>query len=304
MLSLDTLKFSVETNELDTAAKKIESLGTAISALSVDLSKLDKSSSAAAKAQAEANLANAKAEAIISKTSKATKDKAIADEESTKAVKENTSVLERQQSILEFMTQGFSKGQSSTLAYAKSTGILTDDLLELQSVLQSQRTLTGGDPFDKSLSGMKSLQNEFKVLKEVQRLYNAEIPITQKQMENLALDKLRLIEAMKIEGKSMTEIKNAFRDLNADYIGLATNINRITAADNALVKSNNDSAKSMNFLSRPPPSMSCSMACTPSPGRSCSPPMPHSRCRARPSTASSPACLPARASSKRLWSSG
>ena len=250
MLNLDSIKFTADTSELDLASKKIDALGTAISALSVDLAKMDKSSSAAAKAQAEANLANAKAEAIISKTSKATKDKADADDQSTKAVKENTSVLERQQSILEFMTQGFSKGQSSTLAYAKSTGILTSEMVELQSVLQSQRTLIGGDPFDKSLGALKSLQNEFKVLKEVQRLYNAEIPITQKQMENLALDKLRLIEAMKIEGKSMTDIKNAIRDLNADYIGLATNINRIAAADDALVKSNNDSAKAMGFLSR------------------------------------------------------
>ncbi len=250
MLNLDSIKFTADTSELDAASKKVDALGVAISELSVDLAKLDKSSSAAAKAQAEANLANAKAEAIISKTAKATKDKADADDQSTKAVKENTSVLERQQTILEFMTQGFSKGQSSTLAYAKSTGILTNDLLELQSVLQSQRTLIGGDPFDKSLGALKSLQNEFKVLKEVQRLYNAEIPITQKQMENLALDKLRLIEAMKIEGKSMTDIKNAIRDLNADYIGLAANINRISAADEALVKSNNDSAKAMGFLSR------------------------------------------------------
>jgi phage-related minor tail protein len=250
MLNLDSINFTADTSQLDAAAKKIESLGTALSALSVDLNKLDKASSNAAKAQAEANLANAKAEAIISKTAKAVKTKADAEEESTKAVKEHTSVLERQQAILEFMTQGFSKGQSSTLAYAKSTGILTSEMLELQSVLQSQRTLIGGDPFDKSLGALKSLQNEFKVLKEVQRLYNAEIPITQKQMENLALDKLRLIEAMKIEGKSMTEIKNAIRDLNTDYIGLATNINRIAAADDALVKSNNDSAKAMGFLSR------------------------------------------------------
>lgn len=250
MLNLDSIKFTADTSELDLASKKLDALGVAITGLSVDLSKLDKSSSTAAKAQAEANLANAKAEAIISKTAKATKDKADADDQATKAVKENTSVLERQQSILEFMTQGFSKGQSSTLAYAKSTGILTNDLLELQSVLQSQRTLIGGDPFDRSLGALKSLQNEFKVLKEVQRLYNAEIPITQKQMENLALDKLRLIEAMKIEGKSMTEIKNAIRDLNADYIGLASNINRIASADDALVKSNQDSAKAMGFLSR------------------------------------------------------
>ena len=242
-LDLQKISFTVDTTQLDTAATKLAALGKAASGLAKDLNTLDKTSAATAKTQAEANLIEAKAEEVKRKTANATR-------EVTETTKQNTSVLERQQAILEFMTQGYSKGQSSTLAMAKATGILTDDLKTLQDVLQSQRTLTGGDPFDKSLGALKSLQNEFKVLKEVQRLYTAEIPLTQKQMENLALDKLRLIEAMKIEGKSLSEIKVAIKNLNSEYIGLAGNINRVTAADESMAKSKVDAAKATAFLER------------------------------------------------------
>ena len=254
MLELSTIGFKTDTSELDLAAKKIAALGTAVQGLTTTIAKLDKESSKANKTQAEANLINAKAAETTAKAEEKLANAKIkstkATEEATDSTKQNLSVLERQQMILEFMTQGFSKGQSSTLAYAKATGALTGDLKALGDVLQSQRTLIGGDTFDKSLGALKSLQNEFKVLKEVQRLYTAEIPLTQKQMENLALDKLRLIEAMKIEGKSMTDVKNAIRSLNAEYIGLAGSINKATAADNAIVKSKQDTARANEYLEK------------------------------------------------------
>jgi len=42
-LDLSTIKFSVETTELDTAVKKIETLGKSVEGLATSLGKLDKS---------------------------------------------------------------------------------------------------------------------------------------------------------------------------------------------------------------------------------------------------------------------
>jgi len=261
MLNLSELVFKVNTEALVDAANKVAALGKSVDGLSSTFSKLEKSSSQASKAQAKAEkdlaaaeVDRAKAADIAAKTeerkAKAVRETAKATEEATAATKSSVSILERQQTILEFQANGYSKGQASILAYAKAAGVAATEIQEIGKVLQAQRTLMGGDPFDKSLGSLKSLQNEFKTLKEVQRLYTAEIPLTRKQMENLALDKLRLIEAMKIEGRSMSDIKAAIKDLNVKYITTAQNINRVTKAENELDKARKDSANANAFLEK------------------------------------------------------
>lgn len=261
MLNLSELVFKVNTEALVDAANKVAALGKSVDGLSSTFSKLEKSSSQASKAQAKAEkdlaaaeVDRAKAVDITAKTeerkAKAVRETAKATEEATAATKSSVSILERQQTILEFQANGYSKGQASILAYAKAAGVAATEIQEIGKVLQAQRTLMGGDPFDKSLGSLKSLQNEFKTLKEVQRLYTAEITLTRKQMENLALDKLRLIEAMKIEGRSMSDIKAAIKDLNVKYITTAQNINRVTQAENELDKARKDSANANAYLEK------------------------------------------------------
>ena len=264
MLDLSTIKFAVDTSALDAAVNKVAALGTSIQGLAGAFKVLDRATSESAKTQAEATTAATKTAQVADKVSEATKGtteaikaateasktKAKVDNDATESLSKSFSVQERQTAILEFMTQGYSKGQSSVLAYAKSLGSLENDLKTLGDTLQSQRTLQGGDPFDKSLGALRSLQNEFKVLKEVQRLYNAEIPITQKQMESLALDKIRLIEAMKIEGKTLTDVKTAIRNLNSEYITLAGAINTAEAANKSVIDTNNKAASANAFLER------------------------------------------------------
>ena len=261
MLELSKIGFTVDTTQLEEAAKKVAALGTAVQGLTATFTKLDKESTKANKTQAEANLLNAKA----AKESATAEDKLAsaksktkrATEDSTDATKTSTSVLERQQAILEFMSQGFSKGQASTLAYAKATGALTEDLKTLEGVLLSQRTLIGGDPFDKSLGALKSLQNEYRVIKDVQRQFNAESALTQKQMQNLAMDKIRLIATMDIEAKkngqvhaSLSEVKASLRSLNSEYSVLAGSVNKAIASDDAIVKSKYDATKANEYLEK------------------------------------------------------
>lgn len=261
MLNLSELAFKVNTEALVDAANKVAALGKSVEGLATTFNKLEKNSSQASKAQAkaekdlaDAELARAKAAEVTAKTeerkNKAVRDTTKATEEATTAAKAQVSILERQQTILEFQANGYSKGQSSILAYAKAAGVAASEIQEIGKVLQAQRALMGGDPFDKSLGSLRTLQNEFRTLKEVQRLYTAEIPLTRKQMEGLALDKLRLIEAMKTQGKTMSQIKAAIKDLNVEYIATAGNINRVTKAEDELDKARKDAAGANAYLEK------------------------------------------------------
>ena len=220
-LDLSTINFSVNTKPLEAAAAAIGELVTNVGKLDKaarDAAQTEATLARAAKDNAKANLDNAKAQDVRLKSTitadKADQQATAAIEKKTKAtekvnevVNKNVGVLQRQKDILEFQTQGFSRGQSSILSYAKAAGLAADDIGELGKVLETQRKLMGGDPFDKSLSGMKSLQNQFTELKESIRQYATGSNLTAKQTRELARDKERLIEKMKVEGASFYEIR-------------------------------------------------------------------------------------------------
>lgn len=192
-MDLQTLKFKVETGELVSAVTAIKNLGTEVSKLNKPVSDAALNTEKLAQAQAKTTAANAKAELATMKLGKA-------QEDSNKPMKESVSVLQRQQDILAFMTEGYSKGQSSVLAYAKASGALNDELNQIGATLKTQRTLMGTDPFDKSIGTLEAWTNKLKVASEVQNLYNRNLGLTKGQMEELARDKLRLNELFKDKG--------------------------------------------------------------------------------------------------------
>lgn len=210
ILELQALNFNVNTEQLLKAKE-------AIDALAISMANLNNAQIKEAKVAKD----SAKSKESLTKTT----------DESTESTKKSTTVLERQQAILEFMTQGFSKGQSSVLAYAKSTGALSTELKELEGVLQTQRKLIGGDTFDKSMSGLTALKNQYGEIREAIRQYNAETDLTRNQTRELARDKERIIERMKLEGASFSSIKAAIKDYNAVYAEQAARVNSLIGVE-------------------------------------------------------------------------
>jgi len=249
-LDLSQLRFQVDTSELDRAGK-------AIGELVVNVSKLDKATkdaarteatlAKAAKDNAAANLSNAKAQQV---NAKAVENTEKAQKSTAAAIEKSTTILERQKDILEFQTQGFSKGQSSILAYGKAAGLAAADINELGKVLETQRKLMGSDPFDKSLSGIKSLQNQYTELKESIRQYATDSNLSAKQTRELARDKERLIEKMKVEGASFSEIRTAVRAHNEEYVRLAASYNKTIFAEGAVIKGRKDAVNATNYLTQ------------------------------------------------------
>ena len=240
-MDLQTLKFKVETGELVSAVTAIKNLGAEVSKLNKPVSEAALNTEKLAQAQAKTATANAKAELATVKLSKA-------QEDSNKPLKESVSVLQRQQDILAFMTEGYSKGQSSVLAYAKASGALNDELSQIGATLKTQRTLMGTDPFDKSIGTLEAWTNKLKVANEVQNLYNRNLGLTKGQMEELARDKLRLNELFKDKGTGAAAAE--YEKLVKVASQTATTINSVTDSVKQQEKWINETTKANAYLAK------------------------------------------------------
>lgn len=240
-MDLQELKFVVVTDDLDKAAKKIEALGTAVSKINKPITQAALDTEKLAQAQAKTAQATAKAETAQLKLNQA-------QEKTNQSSGNSVSVLERQTMILDYMAQGYSKGQSSILATAKAAGALDDAMIELGSTLKTQRTLIGGDTFDKSIGLMQKLQNETRITSEVNNLFNKNLGLTEKQMVDLAREKERLVALYNLEGKSLDNLTNEYDQI----ITKSTELNRLndsrTKAVRDQVKEQNAAAKATQYI--------------------------------------------------------
>lgn len=240
-MDLAELKFVVNTKELEAAAIKVAELGTAVTKLNKPMQNLSKES-------AKTNKELAKAEEAAAKAALAQTKLEQAQAKSAQTAAKSSSVLERQNLILEYMAQGNSKGQASILATAKAAGALDDEMLQLNKTLVTQRTLIGGDPFDKSIGLMQKLQNEYKTTTEVTTLFNKNLGLTQKQMTDLAREKERLVALYGIEGKSLNGLSAEYDQLIQKSVKINQANDARTNSMKAQVKAQNDTARANEYI--------------------------------------------------------
>ena len=242
-MDLAELKFVVDTKELETAATKVAELATAVNKLNKPMQELSKES-------AKNNKELSKTEEAAAKAALAQLKLQQAQDKSTDSIGKSASVLERQNLILEYMAQGNSKGQASILATAKAAGALDDEMLQLNNTLKTQRTLIGGDPFDKSIGLMQKLQNEYKTTNEVSNLFNKNLGLTERQMIDLAREKERLIALYGIEGRSLSGLSTEYDQLIRKSVEINQANDARTNSMKAQVKAQNDAAKANDYLAQ------------------------------------------------------
>lgn len=272
-MELDRIVFTTDTSELSKATDAIGTLVqemSKISTASANMAKIQAQTEAilarAASSYADARKKNAEAadkelrsaiaadkadqqrEKSTTKATEAVNQSTDATKKNSEAVSNNTTVLQRQSDILEFQAQGWSKSQAGILATAKAAKTAAEDMQELMRVLETQRKLMGTDPFDKSMSGLKSLQNQYSELKESLRQYNADTDLTMKQTKELARDKQRILEQLKVEGASFSEVRAAIRAYNAEYNTLATQYNKLANAEAGVIKQRKEMVSAANYV--------------------------------------------------------
>ncbi len=240
-MDLAELKFVVDTKELEVAATRVAELGTAVSKLNKPMQDLTKES-------AKTNKELSKAEEAAAKAALAQVKLEQAQTKSIDATTKSASVLERQNLILEYMAQGNSKGQASILATAKAAGALDDEMIQLNNTLKTQRTLIGGDPFDKSIGLMQKLKNEYKTTTEVSNLFNKNLGLTEKQMIDLAREKERLIALYGIEGRSLNGLAAEYDQLINKSVEINQANDARTNSMKAQIKAQNDAAKANTYI--------------------------------------------------------
>lgn len=252
---LKAINLRVDSKGLDDAIKKVADLKVSLEGVNKAIQANVVVNAQAQKAQADMAIAaekvkKAQAETLIVEeklvAAKAKSENAQA--RLNKADQESVTILQRQQYIREFMTQGFTRGQSSILAYAKAANTADSEMQELMNTLKSQRALIGGDPFDKSLSAIEGMKNEFKLLRAAQREYGAENSLTIKQLRDLALEKERVLERMKIEKANFSEIKAAIRSTTQEYRTLANASGEVSGKLKGKDQAVKDTVKANKFL--------------------------------------------------------
>lgn len=258
------LGFKVTTDGLNETVAAIDKLTTAVGKFNkaeIDAARVSTAKSKADKAKEDANKAAAKAleaEIVLTDKNNTLQDKAakkaaataVAQTNVAQATTTSTNALDRQKDVLAYMTEGFSRGQASTLAYAKATGLAADQLKELGQVLQTQRKLIGGDPFDKSTSGLLSLQTQYKETQVAIAQYNAQTGLTRQQTRELSRDYERLTTQMLSQGRSMGDITSALDQHTQKYIAVATELNRLTTAEKAHERALRDAANASRSVSK------------------------------------------------------
>lgn len=253
-MDLATLKFNLDTSTLDSALGKITQIGVEFGKIGQIQTKVaaqvKKATSDSAQAQNDANKASKdgvqgeeQLTKAVDKSIKAEKDRKSALDQSSSSSSEFTKVTQRQISIEEFMRQGFSKTQASSLAAAKALGAQEEELLTLSNTMKNIRAYQGNDPFDKSVGLINSLTQQYRQMGYSIGIANTEMAsstkLTKNQIDDLAREYVRLEVAGKAAGMTEAEIKAVMEETARTANRLWTSINGRTAA----IKAQEDATK-------------------------------------------------------------
>lgn len=278
-MNLDELVFKVDTTEVEKADRLMKELGVTIETVGAKIinsqnkqSQVEARTAKAAKDSAKARLDNAKATEVEEKAEerkqKATEKATAAIEKQTKAkvsqgeqTDKVAKLLKSESDILENLANGLSLGEAKRVAYARSLGAQVEQEKELISLQEQQRKFKS-DPFDNSSSGLAKLNKELVQLQDAYRMNSAGVELTAKQSRELTRDKLRLIEAAKLEGNSILSVREQIRELNAQYISTANSVNQLASAEKTSLNSKKEIASATRLVTQEDEKMAAALSAT------------------------------------------
>lgn len=266
-MELSNLIFKVDTSQLEKAVKTIEQVGQATEDLAKNIQNLaraEKQSADASTASAKARQENAKATTAelkaaeaqtkaAEKAAKATKDLGKSAEETGSKLSAAEKLVEKmnlRQQVLARGTielnnevvnlgRGFTSGQAAMIASLKQLGGGADMIRELATTLKQYNDITGVNPFDKAIGGMRKLTQEARELQLSSDLSAKGFALTKDQVQILARDLQALTSVYKQNGASQDYVNRAIDVVTKRFIRKAEVVNRL----NAEVKENERAAK-------------------------------------------------------------
>lgn len=128
------------------------------------------------------------------------------------------------------MADGFTRGEASTLAYAKSLGLSNEQMQRVIKSLETIRNLSK-DPFDSAIGSIRSIEAEFKRLTDRQDLVSKGIYLTSQQMREYSKIASEIRAKMEAAGDNFADPQTQAR-FNAEleqqrdlYLQIAAKVN-------------------------------------------------------------------------------
>ena len=236
MLDLTTLKFSVDTSELDSAMSKMDNLASSVE-------KLNKANISRAKVEKDVSTEidkSAKAQENLAKSTKDLADKLDPAEK----------LLQKLNNQYSDLVSGFTKGEAAILQQARAVGVAEDALAPFKSMLEKIKELTK-DPFDASIGALRSVTKEFDAITQRATLAAQGISLTTKQLgeySRIAAEVKGQVSKMGLDptqGKGLETYNMLLKETQADYLQVALAVNRAKDAEELRNKTLRDSEKLM-----------------------------------------------------------
>lgn len=236
MLDLTTLKFSVDTSELDSAMNKMSDLASSVE-------KLNKANVSRAKVEKDVSTEidkSAKAQENLAKSTKDLADKLDPAEK----------LLQKLNNQYSDLVSGFTKGEAAILQQARAVGVAEDALAPFKSMLEKIKELTK-DPFDASIGALRSVTKEFDAITQRATLAAQGISLTTKQLgeySRIAAEVKGQVSKMGLDptqGKGLETYNMLLKETQADYLQVALAVNRAKDAEELRNKTLRDAEKLM-----------------------------------------------------------
>lgn len=280
MIELTSLKFAVETSELERAVNVYDKLTSAVSSFSAAQNKASKYSADGAKKLSSVEKTVSQVEAMQKKTDAslaAAKEKSLAKTEalaeaSAKKIaqrqqhfnKLELDALEKSTRFIEerskLILDGYSSGQAAQLARLRLLGVEEAQLKRMGDLLRQDRKVTGKNPFDDSEAGSIKILKQLERVKLESRIVKrqltddwratyGEISLTAQQVTDLAIEKQRLIAKASAKG-TLKELTAEMPKLERDFVQAAVSLNRFTGSMKDSSTSAKDQVRAIKFLEK------------------------------------------------------
>ena len=224
-MDLATLKFKVETDEVEAAVKSVDRLVDAVEKLEKPIGQMV--TSAKKVADAAGDLAEGMGKAATAAKPLAQNTEAAGDSLSkvermiekaglSLAVLRNQTIGTSDGTIK--LEQSFTKMQAGMLANAKMAGATTDQMKMLAAIIEETNQRMGQNPFDKSASSLARLKKEVEEMTEITALQAQGLALTGEELRGYARDISSVNAAMKAEGASIEQVNAALERLRKETL--------------------------------------------------------------------------------------
>lgn len=221
MLELTTLKIGADTKPLEALVATLKDVRQALSGLEQPLTSVENVTKRTRKGAKDTSASVEEVTEAVDKQGKkmSAVEKQLVKRAETLKVMRNQEIQAADGTIR--LGDAFTRSQSSSLAMLKILGATTEELKQMAETFGEMNRIMGVDPFDKSTGNLRAMKKEVEELNYVNKMMQQGINLSQKELQGLSRDIIRVTEAMKAEGTTAAELAKAVQRVTNETVALS-----------------------------------------------------------------------------------